>query len=320
MPRPRKTLVSLDATPYYHCTSRCVRRAFLCGDQYEHRRAWVEDKILQLGDIFALDICAYAVMSNHYHIVLHINSSKLAHWDDYEVCRRWHKLFNGNLLTQRFLKKEPLDKAETIAVKAKIADWRCRLKDISWFMRCINEPIAREANKEDQCTGRFWEGRFSSQALLDERALAACLAYVDLNPIRAKMAPTPEASDHTSIKKRAAKYKQNPTTQPKTLYDFVGNPREPMPEGLPFRLTDYMELVDYTGRILRDDKRGAIANELPPILDRLEFDLKQWLYLTQNFESQFTGLVGSVYSIKKYFTRFGYKRSPGLNRSKQAFG
>ena len=270
MPRARKHQVSLAATPYYHCVSRCVRRAFLCGtsldgsSSFEHRRAWIEERILKLASIFAIDVCAYAVMSNHYHVVLHINSAKAQSWTDADVCERWHSLYKGTPLTLKYLRNEPLTDAELQSVLHRIQQWRLQLMDISWFMRNINEPIAREANHEDNCTGRFWEGRFKSQALLDEKALAACLAYVDLNPIRAKMAETPESSEHTSAKRRIRSMKrpneQLQTSQPDALYPFAGNPREAMPEGLPFRLTDYLELVDWTGRILREDKRGAIPS------------------------------------------------------------
>ena len=124
-----------------------------------------------------------------------------------EVIARWHPLFKGNLLSQRYVRDESLINAEHDALSAVIDTWRERLADISWFMRLINEGIARQANKEDGCTGRFWEGRFKSQALLDEQALFACMAYVDLNPLRAKMATTPKHSHHTSVKKRIAKTK-----------------------------------------------------------------------------------------------------------------
>ncbi|MCO4787320.1 MAG: transposase, partial [Marinomonas atlantica] len=122
--------------------------------------------------------------------------------------------------------------------------------------------------KPNLCTGRFWEGRFKSQALLDEAALMACMAYVDLNPVRAKMANTPETSDYTSIKKRIYSAKQN--QQPKTLYPFIGNPRKNQPKGLPFKLEDYLELVDLTGRIVRQHKRGSIDLSFAPILQRLD--------------------------------------------------
>ena len=223
MPRPRKQLISLDATPYYHCTSRCVRRAFLCGidpftqNNYEHRRAWVEERILFLGSIFCIDICAYAVMSNHYHVVLHINKTREAGLNDHQVCQRWHQLFKGTPLTQKFERGEVLSEADSFAVKEKVGQWRLALCDISWFMRTLNEPIARQANAEDKCSGKFWEARFKSQALLDEKALAACMAYVDLNPIRVKMAETPEVSDHTSIKKRI-EYLKEIRNNPKSLH------------------------------------------------------------------------------------------------------
>ncbi len=161
MPRPRKQLISLDTTPYYHCVSRCVRRAFLCGadpltqQSYEHRRQWVEKRIEELAAIFAVDVAAYAVMSNHTHLVLHINSVKMHSWTDREVCERWHKLFKGTLLTQKYANQEPLEDIEAETVTATLAQWRLRLGDISWFMRCLNEPIARRANAEDNCTGKW---------------------------------------------------------------------------------------------------------------------------------------------------------------------
>ena len=178
-----------------------MRRAFLCGidtltgQNYEHRRAWLEDRLLALPKVFAIDIAAYAIMSNHYHVILHINSNRAKGWSDYDVVERWHQLFNGTVLSQKYLKNEgQLTIVEMRAFQKSIDEWRLRLQDISWFMRILNESIARDANAEDGCTGRFWEGRFKSQALLDEAALMACMAYVDLNPIRTKMATTPEKS------------------------------------------------------------------------------------------------------------------------------
>jgi len=330
MPKPRYTLVSLEATPYYHCVSRCVRRAFLCGNDevsgqnYEHRRQWIEDKLLELSAIFALDVCAYAIMSNHYHVVLHVDKLTAENWGRDDVIHRWHRLFSGHLLSQRFLRSETLGKAELKKLDESVSLWRERLMDISWFMRVLNENIARQANTEDSCTGRFWEGRFKSQALLNEAALAACMAYVDLNPIRANMAKTPETSDHTSIQQRIiraqdAAQPNHRLQQPRSLMPFAGYPKEDMPKGLPFRLNDYLELVDWTGRILREDKRSAIPAHTPPILQRLKMEDKHWLYLTQHFESPFKGLVGSVHKLKQACQKLGYERTPGLRSCKNFF-
>jgi hypothetical protein len=196
------------------------------------------------------------------------------------VSRLFAVAIKVSALVDRYRSGQNLSRAEWDALGQLESKWRERLSDISWFMRCLNESVARRANQEDRCSGRFWEGRFKSQALLDEKALAACLAYVDLNPVRAKMAQTPESSEYTSIAERIAAAKnsgegnqtQKDADQPAHLLSFVGNPRKEMPKGLPFKLTDYLELVDWTGRILREDKRGYIAQEIPPILERLQID------------------------------------------------
>ncbi len=272
--------------PITICHSRCVRRGFLCGldavtgISYEHRKQWIEDKIHEAATVFALDLCGYAVMSNHYHVVLHVNKPQADSWDMDEIISRWHMLYNGNVISQRYLSGEPLGKAELDTLNEMAELWREQLMDLSWFMRFVNESVTRRANAEDNCTGRFWgrflllqnrhtippvyKGRFGSQALLDEAAIVACMVYVDLNPIRSKIATTPETFDHTSIKKRIqhilnTEQPEDQKPQPEGLYPFVGNPREDMPGGLPFKLEEYIELVDLTGRQLREGKSGKHA-------------------------------------------------------------
>ena len=301
MTKPRSQQVCLEATPYYHCVSRCVRKAYLCGvdfvtqQNYEHRRAWLEEEILKQAQVFSIDVAAYAVMSNHYHVVLHINKHKADNWTLDQVIEHWHTLYKGNALSQRYLTDPRFSEAELAKLSEFVEVWRERLMNISWFMRRLNELISRQANHEDNVTGRFWEGRFKSQALLDEKALAACLAYVDLNPIRANMAKTPETSDHTSIKaridllrKKAPTPANNTPPAPiKPLLKFDGNLKNEKQTGLPFALLDYIELVDWTGRIVREDKRGAIHKHTPPILERLAIDTPSWLKNSTAFETHY---------------------------------
>jgi hypothetical protein len=96
MTRARETLISLKATPYYHCISRCVRRAWLCGEDpytgmsFAHRRQWVLDRLRALTDIFAIDVCAYAILSNHFHVILHVDTDKAMSWTDRQVIERWN--------------------------------------------------------------------------------------------------------------------------------------------------------------------------------------------------------------------------------------
>ena len=219
MTRPRCALVSLADTPWYHVVNRCVRRAFLCGhdahsgQDFEHRRGWVETRIRELASVFAIDVAAYAVMSNHYHVVLRVDAARARGWSDEEVLRRWTQLFTGPLLVQQFLQppqRALMGQAQLEQVQALADTYRARLFELSWFMRVLNESIARQANAEDGVKGRFWEGRFKSQALLDEQALLAAMAYVDLNPIRAGMAESLHDSAHTSIAARLAELQGQP--------------------------------------------------------------------------------------------------------------
>jgi len=321
MPQPRKGQVSLIDTPYYHCVSRCVRRSFLCGkdkysgQSYEHRRGWVEDRLLFLTTVFAIDMCAYAVMSNHTHVVVYVDKTLTDGWDTDEVLRRYHKLHKGTLLTHKYLKGDELSSGERITFDETVKRYRQRLYDISWFMRNLNEYIAREANKEDGCTGRFWEGRFKSQALLDESAVLACMAYVDLNPVRANMETTPQTSKHTSIKKRTQAVK-NKQPQPKTLMPFVGNPRQNMAKGIAYQLKDYCELVDITGRCIREDKAGYIEDHQSPILERLGLDSQQWLTLTTEFEKHFCYAAGAELMMNAFKRHTQHQRLRGMGKAK----
>ena len=211
-------------------------------------------------------------------------------WSVDEVIQQWHRIYKGNFISRRYLNEGSLPLAESLTLHKNVELWRARLCDISWFMKALNEPIARKANAEDKCTGRFYEGRFKSQALLDEQAILACMAYVDLNPIRAKMALTPEASEFTSIKTRVESAKDG--SIPDTLARFQGDERKDKTSGIPFSLKDYIELVDMTGRAIRDDKRGHIDNNFPPILKRLNIDTDTWLFIATTFEESFGPWIG----------------------------
>lgn len=325
MAKPRSTLVSLDATPYYHCVSRCVRRAFLCGEDqytgqsYEHRREWIQTRLFELTDVFAINICAYAVMSNHVHSVLHIDAEVASNWTDSEVIARWHRLFAGNALSEKYLAGDR-SSALMAFLQPSIDEYRRRLQDISWFNRCLNEQIARKANAEDNCTGRFWEGRFKCQALLDDKALLSCMAYVDLNPIRASMADRPESSEFTSIRDRIEQVSSTSNNyQPNHLLPFVGDERLDMPAGIPFNLRDYLELIEWTGSSIRDINFGSMSDFLPTILVQLQIQPTQWRQLSQKFEENFKSFVGDAVAVTENCARQGYKRIPSIGNCRALF-
>lgn len=330
MPIARKEQVCLDATPYYHVVSRCVRRAFLCGrddfsgKSYEHRKEWILSRLTELSELFAVDICAYAIMSNHFHLVVRLDPETAAQWPESTVMDRWEQLFSLPSLVARYKKGEVKTEAEITAAQRYMEQWRERLSDLSWFMRCVNEPIARQANAEDGCTGRFWEGRFKSQALLDEAAVLTCMAYADLNPVRAGMARETVDSDYTSIQQRirelkAIKRNEQPEKGPRLL-DFGGDEGQETPDGLPFALDDYIDLVDWSGRVVRDDKRGAIDEAVPPILQRLEIDAGTWQKMLQERKRlRFHHAVGRASAMKENAASFGRAFLKGLSFALELF-
>ena len=286
---PRKFQISLAHTPYYHCTTRCVRRAFLCGKDrytgknYGHRKQWLENRIVRLSEVFAIDVLAYAIMSNHYHVVVRLFSSSTKILSDEEVKSRWGAVFSV---------------PDNVTIE-QIAIWRERLCSLSWFMRCLNEPLARFANQEDECKGRFWEGRFRCQALLDESALIRCMAYVDLNPIRAAVAITAEESQHTSI--RARLERRDNHLAPFTNTAVGGR------DSIPIRQQDYLKLIDWTGRQLLAGKCGRIPDALPPILTRLNIEADRWIIEMQYYGKWYYRAVGSVQKMEEYCQHLGQK-------------
>ncbi len=342
MPTPRRVVVNQDQPGFYHCISRCVRRAYLCGEGYEHRRQWIQDRLRELADLFAIEVAGYAVMSNHLHLVLWTDPDRAARWSRAEVARRWVRLFpKSSGIT------EPSEQASRRAVRRIAADevrvgrYRRRLGDLSWFMRCLCEPIARQANREDGCTGRFWEGRFKSQALLDEAAVLACLVYVDLNVIRAKLAQTPEQATYTSVKDRidarrlTCRWRRRSATSAILLPHLaeVRTPRHaedgiwltPIEDRVErdcdrrsrrrglfgITLDQYLELLDATGRILRGGKRGAIPAHLRPILQRLDVDPRRWGTAMGQVTRLFGTAIGSARALAREAVRRGTARVIG---------
>ncbi|WP_375277746.1 transposase [Alteromonas australica] len=320
----RSDLVNLSETPFYHCVTRCVRQCYLCGydkntgQSFEHRRGWVEKRTLFLSSVYAIDLCAYAVMSNHVHVVLRVDEKSANSLSMREVLIRWHKLHKGTLLTKSYLAGEALSEAELLSVKRTAAVYRKRLFSISWFMRDLNEYIARAANAEDECKGRFWEGRFKSQALLDEKALLSCMVYVDLNPIHASLASTLKDSEYTSIKRRIeCKLTRKTSTG---ILPFKSDTACSNQYCLNLTFTEYMTLVTQTGKAVRDDKAGFIDGEYQASLNQIALSSSQWLKASLEFEQHFSIAVGSVSRIKKFQLTTGRRRLKGVSTARKFFG
>ena len=399
----RRDIVDEDRVGVYHCNARCLRRAFLCGADpysgrdYSHRRDWIVDRLRQLAGLFGVEVCEYAVMSNHLHLVLRNRPDLVREWSNAEVALRWRKIFpRRSELTGELVEPDERDVAMLTADADRLTALRARLASLSWFMRCLCEWVARAANLEEGAGGRFWAGRFKSQPLLDEAALLACSVYVDLNPIRAGIAATPEESDFTSGCDRIRSLEVSSAESGSSLEEHsletserpdawlceltlqetdVGPATEhaesllspqaesiaraepvasdladaaidlapsvsptPVPAGpveansacrlrarasdqgfLPMETRKYIMLLDWTGRELRGDKRGAIPENLAPILDRLGIDRSNWVDTVRDFGRMFKQAAGRASSLARAAPRCSRRWFQGKAAAQLAF-
>lgn len=371
----RREIVAENEVGAYHCVARCVRRAFLCGHDplsgknFDHRKVWLLERLQELVGVFAVEVLSFSIMSNHIHLLLRTRPDLAAAWSDDEVARRWSGFaFRGRDGDGPF---EP-DSRKVDMLRAdaeRVHECRGRLASLSWFMACLCEPLARRANREDRCTGRFWEGRFKCMAVLDDPALLTSSIYVDLNPIRAAAAETPETSEFTSAYERiaarqeaaqqsaagriggaAVEERSSPLASERSRDGWLS----PVPDAdawrgvamegadsdkssatlkplsarrrasdrgfLPLLLDEYLQLLDWTGRQLRSDKRGSIPQDLLPILTRLQVNEETWLESVQNFGRWFHRAAGRSANMAKLAGRAGKRWFQGLGHCRLAFG
>ncbi len=304
MPVARKNLVDASLTRWYHCISRCVRRANLLGEgaQSGARKAWLERRLKELDSVFSVSVGGYSVMDNHLHVLVRLDPDQAAGWSAEEVVRRWFRLFPPRGSDRKPLgESQRRELAEQLSGDARwVSRARDRLSSLSWFMKCLKEPLARLVNKEEGCTGAFFEGRFKSIAILDEESLLAVCAYIDLNPVAAGIAAVPESSPHTSLRARVEHVRREGRLQDLsaaaegTLAGVQASggleeslwlipiedrrrrgdsQREGMLEG--FTLGHYLLVVDQTGRMFREGK-ASISPQLAGILDRIGADGQRW--------------------------------------------
>ena len=265
MTRPRSELVDRENGGFYHLFSRCVRQAWLCGEDpntgenFDHRRGWIERRMLLLAQVFAVDVYAYAVMSNHYHIVVNYCPARAQGWSDVEVAQRWLRVFGPRTADPQV---RATLKAALLADPIRLGEIRQRLGDLSWFMRGLNENIARRANAEEDRTGRFWEGRFESRPLGDVQAAHACMVYNDLNPLRAGMVAKIDSPQETSLRRRLEEVKTSPARlrEPLRPLHLEGGSGRVVTTGetaLETTLVEYLAQAKWTAARCRGERLGA---------------------------------------------------------------
>jgi REP element-mobilizing transposase RayT len=312
MTYPRYRLVTPDKPGFYHCVSRCVRRAFLCGvdhytgQSFEHRRMWIERRLFVLAEIFTVSLYGYAVMSNHVHVVLLVDPIRAERLPDRTVAERWIRLFPRakDTAAERAARIEAL-----LLDSSRLHVLRRRLTSLSWFMRCLNEPIARRANAEDECTGRFWEGRFKCQALLNEQTLLAAMTYVDLNPIRAGITDRLERAEFTGLSRRLRELSRNPERRQERLVPLAGSSDPAL--GPSLTEGEYVELVDWTRAGSRSATRDA-ASIRAVALRRLGLSDARWRLQVGAVGCRYYRVLGSLSDLVEKAQMMGQHWLKGL--------
>ena len=303
MTTARSHLVDPDADGFYHCISRCVRRGWLCGldplsgRSYEHRKDWIEARLLMLCEVFAIRLCSYAVMSNHFHVVVEVKPSVAKSFCDEEVAERWLRLCSRRRQANRAQEIERL-----LGAPERLAELRQRLGSLSWFMKSLNEPIARAANREDDCKGRFWEGRFVSIALLDETAVVGCMAYVDLNPVRAGITDVPGRAPFTSIRRRVRHGDHKGDVLPLVPLAVVG-----------LTLPAYLDLLNWTAAQHRGEL-GQPRKRARQVLRRFGHNPTRWLDAVKSHRKRFRA-YGSLNHLRRYAQSLGQSWIKGVSYS-----
>jgi hypothetical protein len=343
----RREIIDESKPGMYHCFNRCVRRAFLFGDDpcsgknYDYRKTWLYQLLVELAAIFAIDICKYAILDNHFHLLVRNRPDVAKKWSDRKILLHAIRLFPAKFKLLGVTLDEPLP-LWLLQDKKLIEQMRKRLSSISWLMKVLSERIAKRANREDGVTGHFWAGRFKCERICDLVALLACSMYIDLNLVRAGVAKTPETSRFTSAYDRIQGLKQrSKTRRPRkdrsALPDrwlcplkIDGDVPQDNAAELGLRcsnkglfdmgLPKYLSMLDWTGRELRKDKRGAIPAHLAPILERLGIDESSWVESVAEFGRWFRRAVGTVASLRAEAERVGRRWIRGVGRAAQIYG
>lgn len=355
----RKEIVLEGEVAVYHLWTRCVRRSFLCGDDertgrnFDHRRDWIRDYLPRLAQLFGVEVGFHAELSNHLHLVVRTRPDVVQAWSDEEVVRRW--LTVSRLTRSRDGQTiRPVTDEELAMEQARqdrVAELRGRLASVSQLMKALCEHIARRANREDRVTGAFFESRFKARRLEHEGAILVCGIYVDLNQIRAGEALTPEESTRTSaydrirgrLEREASSevaagpcaISENEATADSWLCELTLNERAEDYEGaagsvtpwrasdkglLPIRLEEYLELLDWTGRTVREGNKGAIPAHFAPILERLGISRALWLDLVTRFDGLFGHVVGQSQQLVRRAAEAGRRWYRGRAWCQDAFG